>query len=273
MAKFPISKTTIKGTWNKYSLIVVGNVVFFILLYFFSYRPNSDENRAAEFLSMAQSNVTNSRLEAALVLYQKVLADYADTRAAKTARGQLPALKTKLHAQAPGIVAAVECEEIEVEELLRKGPGLYMATYLARQIHRYPEERVELEKVIRAYAALAVNEEGVGLADLAKEPALKTPAFQRALFDLKPRCQVESDWFYDNFRVSNENFYTWHNVNISLVVAQGSEQEKASLRVDRLGPGESVELLEFHVQKSAGAVTCAAKIATKEGKTAWKEEI
>ncbi len=53
MRMYP-SKAMIVQSWKKYGLIVVGNIVFFALLYFISYRPNNDENRAAEFLSMAQ---------------------------------------------------------------------------------------------------------------------------------------------------------------------------------------------------------------------------
>ena len=54
----------LRDAWHKYGLIVIGNVVFFALLYFVQYRPNSRDNRAAELLSLAQHEETEHRLEA-----------------------------------------------------------------------------------------------------------------------------------------------------------------------------------------------------------------
>src|SRR5690606_9682238 len=42
----------VHAMWQKYGLIVVGNIVFFALLYFVQYRPNSIDNRATELLTM-----------------------------------------------------------------------------------------------------------------------------------------------------------------------------------------------------------------------------
>ena len=55
----------LRDAWHKYGLIVIGNVVFFALLYFVQYRPNSRESRAAELLTLAQHEETDQRLEAA----------------------------------------------------------------------------------------------------------------------------------------------------------------------------------------------------------------
>jgi hypothetical protein len=65
----------IRGMWNKYGLIVVGNVVFFALLYFVQYRPNSRDSRATELLTLAQREESEQRLEAAESVYSKILAD------------------------------------------------------------------------------------------------------------------------------------------------------------------------------------------------------
>ena len=72
----------LRDAWHKYGLIVIGNMVFFALLYFVQYRPNSRDNRAAELLSLAQHEETDHRLEAAEALYSMVATDYADNRPA-----------------------------------------------------------------------------------------------------------------------------------------------------------------------------------------------
>ncbi|MCP4603428.1 MAG: hypothetical protein GY847_23405 [Proteobacteria bacterium] len=272
MVKLPISKTTIRRVWSKYSLIVVGNIVFFVLLYFFSYRPHSDENRAGEFLSMAQSAETNGRHEAAIELYRKVIGDYSKTRAAGTAKKQLARLKKKFQKTKPEAPQSVKCAEIDIEEMLRKKPSVYIATYLADHVSRFPADKAKLKDVIKKYLAMAVNQEGTSLAELAKESEFQSPEFKREFFDIRPKCTMETDWIYDNFSVKNSNFYPWHNVNIELSVSQGAEKKKESLRIEQVKPGESVELLEFRVQGGGGAVTCQIDVQTQEGNTTWKEK-
>ena len=80
----------IRAMWNKYGLIVVGNVVFFALLYFVQYRPNSRDSRATELLTLAQREESEQRLEAAESVYSKILADYRDSYAGTVARERLP---------------------------------------------------------------------------------------------------------------------------------------------------------------------------------------
>src|SRR6186713_3018483 len=79
--------------WQKYGLIVIGNVVFFALLYFIQYRPNSRENRAGELLTLAQREEAEHRLEAAESLYAMLLADYADERPSAIAKERLPKVR------------------------------------------------------------------------------------------------------------------------------------------------------------------------------------
>src|SRR6476660_3957342 len=91
--------------WQKYGLIVVGNVVFFALLYFIQYRPNSRDNRATELLTLAQREENEGRLEASETLYGRIVSEYEDTSAINVARERLPKVralaKKKRETQAP----------------------------------------------------------------------------------------------------------------------------------------------------------------------------
>src|SRR3982750_4042765 len=78
------------GLWQKYGLIVIGNAVFFALLYFVQYRPNSRENRAGELLTLAQREEAEHRLEAAESLYGMIAAEYPDERPGSVAKERLP---------------------------------------------------------------------------------------------------------------------------------------------------------------------------------------
>src|SRR5688572_9620226 len=101
MAQVPTAETEAQsasllvGLWQKYGLIVVGNVVFFALLYFVQYRPNSRENRATELLTMAQREEAEQHLEAAEALYAKVVSDYTDADAFVLARERLPKVQAQ----------------------------------------------------------------------------------------------------------------------------------------------------------------------------------
>src|ERR1043165_3531023 len=75
--------------WQKYGLIVIGNVVFFALLYFVQYRPNSRESRAGELLTLAQREQAEQQLEPAESLYAIILSGYADERPAIIAKERL----------------------------------------------------------------------------------------------------------------------------------------------------------------------------------------
>src|ERR1700742_1064790 len=86
-------KKLLVDAWQKYGLIVVGNVVFFALLYFIQYRPNSRDSRATELLTLAQREENENRLEAAETVYAKIVADYADSDASAVARERLPKVR------------------------------------------------------------------------------------------------------------------------------------------------------------------------------------
>src|ERR1051325_8330347 len=89
----PRRRQLLLDAWQKYGLIVVGNVVFFALLYFIQYRPNSRESRAAELLTLAQREEAEHRLEAAESLYTMLLTDYADERPSAVAKERLPKVR------------------------------------------------------------------------------------------------------------------------------------------------------------------------------------
>src|ERR1041384_2608403 len=119
--------------WQKYGLIVVGNVVFFALLYFIQYRPNSRESRAGELLTLAQREEAEHRLEAAESLYAMILSDYADDRPAIIAKERLPkvrALAQKQREVQPPLPAAC-APTVDVQVLLEERPSFYLAALVA----------------------------------------------------------------------------------------------------------------------------------------------
>ncbi len=266
------SKEQVKQSWEKYGLIVVGNIVFFALLYFISYRPNNDENRAAEFLSMAQAQETTGRHEAAMVLYEKVVADYPDTRASQTAKGRLPKVKKTLTLPARPEPVLVE-PRLDLDAMLSRKPSVYIATFLARHYNDDPTHRAKIHETINHYLWIAANHEGMDYRSLAREKEFQSDFFQREFFSVRPRCVMESDWIWDDFYVKNTNFFAWTNVNIKLTVEQGGEQEMRELRVPRVEPGDQLDLLEFWVEGGDGVVTCSGDVTSEEGVNTWSQPL
>ncbi|MET0283921.1 MAG: hypothetical protein ABW352_05605, partial [Polyangiales bacterium] len=119
----------LRDMWTKYGLIVVGNVVFFALLYFIQYRPNSRDSRATELLTLAQREESEQHLEAAESGYTKILSDYRDSAAGAVARERLPKVlalsKKKRETQAP--LPAACAPEIKIKDLLETKPSLDVA--------------------------------------------------------------------------------------------------------------------------------------------------
>ncbi len=262
----------LRQSWEKYSLIVIGNIVFFALLYFISYRPNNDENRATEFLSMAQSEETNERYEAALVLYMKVINSYPDTRAAITATSRLPRVK-KLVALPPRKEPELVAPRLDLESMLTKRPSVYLATFLAKHYRDDPSQTPKIRSALFNYLKVASNHEGVDVATLRSEPEFQSEFFRREFFSLKPRCSMDSDWFYDDFYIENTNFFPWNNVHIQLTVKQGDEQETAQQRLTSVAPGEKLRLLEFRVRTEGGVVECSGELTTASGKATWNQSM
>lgn len=271
MRMYP-SRAMIVQSWEKYGLIVVGNIVFFALLYFISYRPNNDENRAAEFLSMAQEQEAIGRAEAAMVLFDKVIATYPDTRAAGTAKGRLSGVK-KLLASPPRVEPEMVQPRLDLQTMLDRRPTVYLATFLAKHYNDDPTQTSKIHEAIENYLWVAANHEGIDFRRLQKEKEFSSDFFQREFFSIRPRCTMTPDWLYDDFLVKNSNFFAWHNVNIKLVVSQGGSEESHEIRVPFLGPGESVDMLEFWVSSGEGVITCKGELTAQEGATTWSQQI
>lgn len=260
-----LNRKRIREAWNKYSLIIVGNIVFFALLYFISYRPNNDESRAAELLSLAQSAETQGLDEAAFVLYEKITQDYHQARAFKTAKTRLPKLRKQLAKEEPTQPQScrVECEDLELDEMLRQGPARYTASFLARQYPSRVEDQPKIHTLIRRYLVFSLKHERAALETLRSD--FKDPALAKEFFAPKPACVLRPDWIWDDFSVRNDNFYDWHNVFIELEVKQAGRTEKKSVRLEELKAGRQVPVLEFRVGSDAGIVTCRMKVRADEG--------
>jgi hypothetical protein len=260
-------------SWQKYGLIVVGNVVFFVLLYFVSYRPNNDEHRAAELLAMAQEQETQGRAEAASVLYGKVLARYPETESARTAKTRIPALAKWVASRAVAGRPPVLQPQLDLSQMLDRRPSLYIATYLAAHYGDDPALKPKLRQAILAYLGGALRIDGLALADLRREKELRAPELEQELFAVRPACAMTPDIVYDDFAVRNDNFFPWKNANVRLTVKQGSETISEEIRIEELAAGATIDVLEFRVKGSGGVVECAAEVTAAEGKGAWSGKI
>jgi len=267
------TKEMIAQSWQKYGLIVVGNIVFFVLLYFVSYRPNNDEHRAAELLAMGQEQETQGRAEAASVLYEKVLSRYPGSEASRTAKTRIPAVKKWVASRAVPGKAQLVAPQLDLSQMLDRKPALYVATYLAAHYGDDPALKPKLRPAILAYLGAAMRVDGMSLADLRREKELRAPELEQELFAVKPGCAMKPDVVYDDFAVRNDNFFPWRNANLKLEVKQGSETLSGELRVEELAPGASIDVLEFRVKGSGGVVSCSADVTTAEGKGSWSGKI
>lgn len=266
----------LREAWNKYGLIVVGNVVFFALLYFVQYRPNSLDSRAAELLTLAQREESEQRLEAAESIYGKILADYGDSAAGTTARERLPKVlaraKQRREAQPP--LPAACAPEIKVSELLEAKPSFYLAELVAGH---YPEvqaaERERYFAVLDGYVWMALNRDKVPLDKLKKSPVFKAGELQRRYFDLAASARFEADWIYDDFKVKNKSYFTLHNAVVELTAKQGDRSEHASVRVPELAPDAELDMLELNVAAEGGEVQLKGSITADEGKLNWEQRL
>lgn len=266
----------LRALWQKYGLIVVGNVVFFALLYFVQYRPNSRENRATELLAMAQREEAELHLEAAETLYAKVVADYTDADAFALARERLPKVqalaKQKREAQPP--LPESCAPHIDIREVLEMKPSLYVAELVAGH---YPEvqaaERERYFNVLDDYVWSALNRDKVPLDKLKQSPVFRAGELQKRYFSLKASARMEPDYVYDDFFVKNTGFFTLHNVVIELMATQGGDSKHESIRIGELAPNAEVRVLELNVGKDDGAVELKGRITADEGKGEWSQRL
>jgi hypothetical protein len=266
----------LSGLWQKYGLIVVGNVVFFALLYFVQYRPNSRENRATELLTMAQREEAEQHLEAAEALYAKVVADYDDAEAFGVARERLPKVqalaKKKREAQPP--LPESCAPHIDIKEVLEIKPSVYLAELVAGH---YPEvqaaERERYFNVLDGYIWLALNRDKTPLKKLKASPVFRASELQQRYFALKAQARFTSDWVYDDFVVKNTGFFPLHNVVIELSVSQAGSSTQDSVRVAELAAGEEVYVLELNVGKNDGEIELHGVISADEGRAEWSQRL
>ena len=266
----------LRDLWNKYGLIVVGNVVFFALLYFIQYRPNSRDSRATELLMLAQREETEQRLEAAESVYSKILADYRDSAAGAVARERLPkvlALAKKKRETQPPLPAACT-PEIKMSELLEAKPSFFLAELVAGH---YPEvqppERERYFSVLDGYVWLALNRDKVPLEKLKKSPVFVAGELAQRYFAIRAQARFQPDWIYDDFKVKNRSYFTLHNVVIELTASQGDNVEQASMRVAELAPEAEIEVLELNVAGEGGEVRVKGRISADEGKAEWEQRL
>ena len=263
-----------KEIWNKYGLIVVGNIVFFFLLYWFSYRPHNTENRAGELLSMAQTAETSGHHQTAGDIYEKILADYDGTRAAETAAKRAPELKKTLtEAKVVQPDCPSRCEDLNLEEMLRKDPTVYVATHMAKHYNRFPADREKVREIILKNLKAAHEWANIPVTKLRGESEFQSPVLQKAFFDLQPKCEMDPDWIWDNFFVRNDNFFAWSGAVIEMTVTQGEAREKKIIRPDSVAAGERLDVLELRVRKKGGPVTCTLSAKTDQGKAETTQEL
>lgn len=266
----------LRDAWHKYGLIVIGNVVFFALLYFVQYRPNSRESRAIELLTLAQHEETEHRLEAAESLYATIIADYADERPANVAKERLSKVrslvKQKREAQPP--LPAACSPAIDVQALLEQRPSFFLAELVAGQYPSLPQaQRERFFGILDGYVWLALNRDQVRLNKFQNSPMFRAGELRQRYLLPKASARFVADWVYDDFKVRNRSYFTLHHAVIELSVTQAGTTEKASTRVRELAPEAEVDVLEFNVKKRAGAVYVQGSLVSDEGKLDWQQRL
>jgi hypothetical protein len=269
-------KKFVLDAWQKYGLIVIGNVVFFALLYFIQYRPNSRENRAAELLTLAQREEAEHRLEAAESLYAMILADYTDERPAAIAKERLPkvrALEQKQREVQPPLPAAC-APSVDVQVLLEERPSFYLAELVAGQYPSIPQaQRERYFSVLDGYVSLALSRDHVPLSKFQNSPTFRAGELRERYLTPKATARYRPDLVYDDFKVRNIGYFTWHTVVVELTVSQEGRTEKGSTRVPEIAPEAEIDVLEFDVKKHGGTVSVQGSVVADEGKVDWQERL
>lgn len=272
----PSSRQWLRDAWHKYGLIVIGNVVFFALLYFVQYRPNSRENRAAELLTLAQHEETERRLEAAESLYSMIATDYGGDRPAVVAKQRLPKVRAQLQQRRevqPPLPAACS-PAVDIQALLEQRPSFFLAELVAGQYPAIPEvQRERYFDRLDGYVWLALNRDHVPLAKFRDSPTFRAPELRDRYLTPKANAGFAPDWMYDDFKVKNRGFFTLHNVVVELNVTQAGKSDKASVRATELAPEAEIAVLEFNIEKNAGTVYVQGTLVADEGKLEWQQRL
>ena len=274
MSEAPKPPGWLRRTWNKYALIVVGNIIFFALLYWFSYRPHNAESRSGEFLRLAQQQETDGRLEAAEALYRKVADDYGDTTAGNVARRRLPDVH-RARAQASHLKAVEQQPpELELKKVIEGPPSWFLAKLLAGHHGQIADaDRGRYYEVLDGYLRIAFERGEIDHKRLREEPAFTNEALRQRYVDMHASCAVESDWMYDDVHVRNDNLFPWTNAVIAVEVRQGERQVEDSLRLALLRPGERAATAEIRISADAGPVQCKVRVTTDEGELRFERRL
>lgn len=266
----------LREAWHKYGLIVIGNVVFFALLYFVQYRPNSRENRAAELLTLAQHEETEHRLQAAESLYSMILRDYGGDRPALVAKERLPKVRAQLQQQLevqPPLPAACS-PALDIQAMLEQRPSFFVSELVAGQFPALPQvQRDRFFSQLDSYVWLALNRDHVPLTRFQESPTFRASELRQRYLVPKLAARYVPDWIWDDFKIKNQSFFSLHRVVLDLSVTQGSSSKQVSLRIPELAPDAEVSVLEFNVGKRAGAVYVQGTVTSDEGKHDWQQRL
>ncbi len=260
--------------WDKYALIVVGNIVFFALLYWFSYRPHNEFQRASEFLTMAQAQESEGKLETAEVLLAKLIADYPHTAAADAARKRLPKVLQLRREEEHRSLVVTTPAELDVSKVLDGPPAWFLAKLLANHYHAIgDQQRPRYLAALDTYLRVAFARGEVGLDEVRSDPGFAEKALQQRYVALKAGCTLTGDWVYDDVKIRNDNLFTWHNVVVEIQVSQGDRSETASVRIERLAPSDQLKVAELRVSDDGGEVRCGARIKSDEGQLEFEHRL
>ena len=264
----------LRRTWNKYALIIVGNIVFFALLYWFSYRPHNAESRGGEFLSLAQQQETDGRLQAAEVLYRKVTQDYGDTSAGAIALRRLPEVVAAHEKLAHAAAAEQPPPELELGKVLKAPPAWFLANLLAGHYEDAAEaDRPRYFETLDAYLRIAFERGEIDHGRVLKAPAFAHEALRRRYLDVHASCALQPDWMYDDVRIRNENLFAWSKAVVEVEVRQGDNIEQESLRLDAVKPGQEPAITEIRVSADGGPVHCKATVNTEQGEIRFERRL
>jgi hypothetical protein len=225
---------------------------------------------------LAQQHEAENKLGAAEVLYAKIQASYADCEAVATANQRLPKVQAlaKQRREMQPVLPEACASRIDIKELLEQRPSFYLAELVAGY---YPEvkqaERERYYQLLDGYMWLALARDGVPLAKLRASPVFKVEEMRQRYFAIKAGARFASDYYYDDFKVKNRNYFAWHNAVIDLTVTQGDSSEQASVRVPLLKPDEEVDVLEFNVASDGGSIEVSGTIVADEGKATFTQRL
>lgn len=264
----------LRRTWNKYALIIVGNIVFFALMYWFTYRPHNAESRGGEFLSLAQQQETDGRLQAAEVLYGKVVQDYGETKAGVVAMRRLPEVRAASEKATHAAAAEQLPPELELAKMLKAPPAWFMARLLAGQHAKVAKvDRPRYFEALDGYLRIAFERGEIDHGRVHKEAAFAHEALRARYLGLHANCAVEADWMYDDVRIRNNNLFAWSKAVIEVEVRQGDNVEKDSQRFDSVRPGQELAIAELRISSDGGPVHCKVRVVSEQGEVRFEQRL